>query len=163
MHRGLASRDLHHIGLAFVADHRIQHELDLLQRTELLPLRPTLGITDGASQVAVIADLDQRQTGVLFVVGAQTAVVRTAPLHRSVVLQRHLGRLDEDFAAAPVIIHVIGDQNTLAAMLHAMLEHEDFVVLKNYLAFALHETARADGDSYIVKKIRTNPLSHNSP
>jgi hypothetical protein len=41
-----------------------------------------------------------------------------------------------------------------------MLEHENFVVLKNYFGFALHEAARADGNSYIVKKIRTNPLCH---
>jgi hypothetical protein len=41
-----------------------------------------------------------------------------------------------------------------------VLEHEDLVVLKDDLGLALHVAARADGDSNVVKKIRTNALCH---
>src|SRR5947209_2796274 len=93
-------------------------------------------------------------------VSAQSAIVRASPLDRGVVSQRHFRRLDEYLAAAPVVIHIVGDQNTFPPMLHAVLEHEYLVVLKNDLGFALHEAARADGDGNVVEKIRTHALSH---
>src|SRR5712671_5609951 len=93
-------------------------------------------------------------------VGTQPAIVWTSPLHRRVVLQRHLRRLDEYLAAASVVVHVVGDQDALATMLHAMLEHVDLIVLKNYLSLALHVTARADRNGNIVKKIGTGSLCH---
>ena len=75
---------------------------------------------------------------------AKAAIVRTSPHHRRVVLQRHLRRLDEDLATAPVVVHIVGNEHALAPMLHAMLEHEDFVILKNDLRLALHVATRAD-------------------
>jgi hypothetical protein len=88
---------------------------------ELLSFWAALGIADGATEVAVVADLDQRQAGVLFMVGAETAIVGASPFYGCVVNQRHLRRLDENLAAAAVVIDVVGDENFLGAMVGAAL------------------------------------------
>jgi hypothetical protein len=59
---------------------------------------------------------------VLLVVGAETAIVGAAPLHGCVVNVGHFRTLDEDFAAAAVIIDVIGDENMLGAVFGTTLE-----------------------------------------
>src|SRR5882762_8697905 len=93
-------------------------------------------------------------------VGAQAAIVWTSPLHRRVVLQRHLRGLDEYLAATSVVVDVIGDQYPFAPVLHAMFQHVDFLVLEDDFGLALHVTARADGYSNVVKEIGTNALCH---
>ena len=80
-------------------------------------LRAAGGVADGAAQVAVVVDLDERQAGVLLVVGAQAAVVGAAPLHGVLKCVGHLRRLDEDFAAAAIVVDVVGDEDALRAML----------------------------------------------
>lgn len=67
--------------------------------------------------------------------GAQAAVVRTAVLHRRVVALRHFRRLDQYFAATPVVVHVVGDA-------HA---HD--------LAFDRAEAGRADRDGDVVETV----------
>jgi hypothetical protein len=117
----LTAGELDYIGMSFVADDRVEHFLDLRKGAELLAFGPAGGIADGTAEIAIVADLDERQAGVLFVVGAESAIVGTSPFDGSVVDERHLGGLDEDFATAPVVIDVIGDQNFFWAMLRASL------------------------------------------
>src|SRR5215469_6055032 len=93
MHGWLAARELHHVWMAFVADDGIEHLLYLLQISELLALGTAGRIANRTTQIAIVADLNQRQTGVLLMIAAETAIVRTAPLHRRVVNQRHFRRL----------------------------------------------------------------------
>ena len=140
MHRWLAARELHHIRPPFVAHDRIEHLFDQRQIAELLALRAARGVTHRTAQVAIIADFHQRQAGVLLVVAAQTAIIRTPPAHGRVVDQRHLRGLDEDFARAAVVLHVIGNEHTLVAVLRTALEQIDLAVLKDRLGFDLLKT-----------------------
>jgi len=96
------------------------------------------------------------------VVSAKTAIIRASPLDRCVVVLRHLRRLDEDLAAATVIVHVVGNQDFLISMLRAMLEHEDFAIHEDDLGFDLLETFRADRDGDVIEEIRTNFVTHGS-
>ncbi len=70
-------------------------------------------------------------------VGAEAAVVGASPLDGSVVDLRHLGGLDEDFAAAAIIVDVVGDEDFFRAVLRAALEEVDVAVLKKVLASTL--------------------------
>src|ERR1700733_3522784 len=99
MHCRFAAGELHHVGMTFVAHNRVEHLFDLRERAELLPLRTARGVADGTAQVAIVADLDEREAGVLFVVGAEAAVIGASPFYGSVVDLWHLGGLDEDFGA----------------------------------------------------------------
>ena len=121
-------------GSPSLRDDGVEHALDLVERAEVRAMGAADGVADRAAQVAGVGDLDQRQARVLLVVGAQAAVVRAAPLHRRVVAQRHLRRLDEHLAAAAVVVDVVGDQHALGAVLRAALEHVDAAVLEDDLA-----------------------------
>src|SRR5260221_4160740 len=46
-------------------------------------------------------------------------------------------------------------------MFRAALQQKHFVVLKNNFAFQLAKTLRADGQRYIIKKIRPHPFAHS--
>ena len=83
----------------------------------MLAVGAAVGVADGAAQVAVVGDFDEGEAGVLFVVGAEAAVVGAAPFDGSVVALRHFGRLDEDFAAAAVVVDVVGDEDAFGAVL----------------------------------------------
>ena len=85
MDRGLAAGELDNVGMAFVADDCVEHFFDLIEGAELLALGAAGGVADGAAQVAVVADLDEREAGVLLVVGAEAAVVGASPFDGSVV------------------------------------------------------------------------------
>jgi hypothetical protein len=58
----------------------------------------------------------------LFVVCAQTAIVRTAPLHGRVIDSWHLWRLKEYLTAAPVVVHIVRYQDALGSVFRAALE-----------------------------------------
>jgi hypothetical protein len=146
--------------MAFVANDRIKHPFDLLQVAKVLTLGTTGCITNWAAQVAVVTNFDQREAGMLFVIGAQTAIVRAAPLYRRVVNQGHLRRFYEDFTAAPVIINIISNQDTFVPVLGAAFQHEDLSILKHSFAFDLLKARGADGYDYIIEKIRTCFLRH---
>jgi len=132
---GFSAGQLDYVGMPFIADYRVQHFFYLIESAELLALWAAFGIADGAAEVAVVADLDQCQAGVLLVVGAEAAVVWASPFDWGVVNQRHLGGLDENLAAAAIVIDVIGDEDSFGAVVGAALQEEDFVVLEDCFAF----------------------------
>src|SRR5258708_1001958 len=89
-------------------------------------LRRRLGEAYRAGEVAVLVDLDQRQTRMLLVIGTQPAIVRAAVF--GAVLEREglVARLDVVLAHAPV--GGIGrEQGRLHAVLAAALLVPDLV------------------------------------
>jgi hypothetical protein len=106
---GLSAGELDYVGMTFVADDCVQHFFDLWEGAELLAVGATGGVADGTAQVAVVTDFYEGEAGVLFVVGAEAAVVGASPLDGGVVDQGHFGGLDEDFAGAAVVVDVVGD------------------------------------------------------
>src|SRR6478672_11378172 len=146
--------------MPLVGNDGIEHALDLPQAAERLPVWSARGVADRALQIAKITDFHQRQTGMLLVIGAQPAVVGTSPFHGCVVADRHLRRFDEHFAAATVVIHVVGDEDSLAAVFRAVLQQEHLAVFEHNLAFELAIASRADGQRDVVKQIRSSACSH---
>src|SRR5271163_5125641 len=151
---GFAAGELDYVGMAFVADYGVQHFFDLREGAELLAFGAAGGVADGAAEVAVVADLDQGEAGMLFVVGAEAAVVGASPFDGSVVDLGHLWGLDEDFAAAAVIADVVGDEDTLGAVLGAAFQEVDVVVLENGFGFDFAVAGGADGEGYVVEEVR---------
>ena len=76
-------------------------------------------------------------------VGAEAAVVGAAVFDGGVEAVGHLGWLDEDLAAAAVVVDVTGDQNAFETMLGATLEHVDVVVIVFDVEKSGHDTAFA--------------------
>jgi hypothetical protein len=74
----------------------------------------------------------------------ESAVIGTTKLYRGVEVSWHFRRLEEDLAAAAIIVHFIGDQHSLKAMLRTALEHEDAVVLKHDLGIDALEAGAAE-------------------
>jgi hypothetical protein len=89
----------------------------------------------------------------LFVVGAEAAVVGASPFDGSVVDLWHLRRLDEDFAAAAVIVDVIGNEDALGAVLGAAFEQVDAAILKNGFSFGFAVAGGADGKSDVIEEV----------
>ena len=154
MQRRLAAGNLHDVGLAFVGDDRVEHALDRRQIAKARAMRARLGVADRAAQVAVIGDLDQRQAAVLHVIGAQAAIVRTAPALLGVEALRHLRRLDEHLARLAVVVDVVGDQHALAAVLRAPLLEEDALVLDQDLRLDAAQARRAHRHGAVVEQVR---------
>src|SRR5260370_13469977 len=98
----------------------------------------------------------------LLVVGGKAAVVRAAPLYGSVVDHGHLGALDENFAAAAIVIDIVGDQHAFRAVFGAALQQEDFAVLENDFAFQFVEARGTNGDGHVVERVGPNALGHIS-
>ena len=110
------------------------------QRTMLRSLpRRTARITNRAPKIAMVRNLHQRQTRMLFMVGTQSAVIRATPLHRHVINQRHLRRLHKDFAAQSVILHVIRHQHPLRPVHRTSLQQKHAAIFKNDLPFQLRK------------------------
>ena len=148
--------------MPFVADHGIEHLFNLFQISELLALRAARSVTNGTAQIAVVANLDQRQAGMLLMIAAKATIIRAPPLDGSVVNQRHLRRFDEDLSAAPIVVHIIGDKNALVPVLRASLEHENLAILKNGLGFDLLVASGADRDHNVVEKVRASFVRHEN-
>ena len=127
MQRWLAAGDLHQVRLAFARDQRVQHSFDLGQRREARPRRRGIGKAHRAGQIAMLGDLDQRQAGMLLVVGAQAAIVGAAEFGMPLKRQRPVAGLDEILAQAP-IGGVRRHKRRLDAMLLAALLVPDLVV-----------------------------------
>ena len=53
---------------------------------------PDSRVADGAGEVAVVGDFEEREAGVLLVIGAEAAVVGAAVFDRRVEAVGHLGR-----------------------------------------------------------------------
>jgi hypothetical protein len=160
---GFAAGYLHDVGLSFVSDDAVEHALDLVKRLELGAMGSRLRVADGAGEIASIADFEQRETGVLLVVGAESAVVGAAEVDGGVVAVGHLGGLDEDFAAATVVVHVVGDQHALEPVGGAAFEHEDLVFFEDDLGVDAAVTRGADGDGGVVIEVRANTSWHGCP
>jgi hypothetical protein len=75
----------------------------------------------GQAQVAGLVDLEDRQAGMLLVVGAQAAVVGAAVVGASLDVQRPVARLEPVLLRFPVR-QVVGDQRLLDAMLATALQ-----------------------------------------
>jgi hypothetical protein len=146
--------------MAFVANDGIEHFFDECERAMLEALRTTGGIADGTAEIASVRDFDERDAGMLFVVGAEAAIVGTAPFHGRVVDNRHFGTLDENFAAAAVVVDIVGKKDAFGTVNRAALEHENFVVLENDFAFELAEAGGADGERDIIKHVGADALGH---
>src|SRR5271155_5285371 len=86
-------------------------------------------------------------------VGAEAAVVGASPFDGGVVDLGHFGGLDEDFAAAAVVVDVIGDEDALGAVLGAAFEEIDVVVLENGFGFDFAVAGGADGNGYVVEEV----------
>ena len=150
---GLAAGDLDDVGLGFVGDDAVEHAFDLVEGFVLGAVGAGLRVADGAGEVAGVADLEEGEAGVLLVVGAEAAVVGAAVFDGGVVAVGHLGRLDEDFAAAAVVVDVVGDQDALEAVLRAALEHVDVVVFEDDLGVDAAIAGGADGDGGVVEEV----------
>ena len=140
-------------GCGFVGDDAVEHALDLVERFELGAVGAGLRVADGAGEIAGVADFDEREAGVLLVVGAEAAVVGAAEFDGGVVAVGHLGGLDEDFAAAPVVVDIVGDQDALEAVRGAAFEHEDVVVFEDDLGVDAAVAGGADGDGCVVVEV----------
>ncbi|GMO61228.1 hypothetical protein BwSG20_16410 [Bradyrhizobium ottawaense] len=127
MQRRFAAGDLHEIGLALACDQRVQHLLDCRERGKFRSCRRGFRKADRAGEVAVLGDLDQRQAGMLLVVGTETAIIGTAEFGALLELQRSVTWLDEILAQAP-IGGIRRHQRRLDAMLPAALFVPDLVI-----------------------------------
>ncbi len=83
-------------------------------------------------------------------IGAEAAIIGATPLHRGVVHSGHFRALDKDFAAATVVIDIVGEEYAHATMFGAMLEQEDLIILEHDLALELAVATRADGEGHVV-------------
>src|SRR5690242_729254 len=72
-------------------------------------------------------------------VGTKATIVRTPILHGCVPVPGHLWCFDENFAAAAVIIDIIGYQHAPKAMFRATLQHINVIVLKTRSSRPLDE------------------------
>ena len=68
--------------------------------------------------------------------------------------------LDEDFAAAPVVVHVVGDQDPLEAVLRAPFEHEYVVVFEDDLGVDAAVAGGADRDGGVVVEVGPGVCGH---
>jgi len=158
--RRFAAGDLHDVRLLLIAHHAVEHGFYLREGAEFGAVLPASRIADGACQVAGITDLDEGETTVLLVIGAQSAVIGTAVLDGRVVDHGLLGNLDEDFPGAAVIVDVVGDQHALMAMLRTAFEHPDLAVFKHDLRVDAAVAGGADGDSDVVEEVGAELIGH---
>jgi hypothetical protein len=93
-------------------------------------------------------------------IGTQAAVVGTAILYGGVPMQRHLWWLEEDLAAAATVIHIVGHEHTLKAVLRTPLQHEDGIVLENDFGVYAAKARSTEGDSGVVEEVRPGGRGH---
>jgi len=115
-------------------------------------MRARIVVADGSGQIAAIGDFDQCQAGMLFMIGAQSAVVRTPLPDRRVELLRHLARLVK-LRATAVILRVGRDQHLLPAMLRTPFLQVNVVPLDQHLRFDIAKPDRADAVGQLVKEV----------
>ena len=135
---------------------------NFVERTVLDARSDRFRVADRTSQVAMIIDLDDRQTRVLHVIGTQAAVVRAAVLHCRIEPPRHLGRLDEDLAAGAVVGDVVADQHALGAVHRAPLVHVHALALEQDLRFDRPQAFAAYRGGRVVEQVGTGLSRHSS-
>ena len=94
--------------------------------------RVLVGVADRATQIAEVRDFDQGDAGMLLVIGTEPSIVGAAPPDWG-TNHRHFRRIDKNFAAAAVIVDVVGEKDAFGAMSGATLEHEDLPSSKTIL------------------------------
>ena len=156
----LAARDLDQIGLALARHQRIEHRLDLAERKMRTVDIGGIGEADRAGEVARLVDLDQRQAAVLFVIGTQPAIERTACLGAGLHLQRAVARLEPQRLLLP-IGQIVADQGFLHAMRAATLEIIDAAILADHLGRDRFEADLAQAGGLPVKDIRRGLARHD--
>src|ERR1700733_1226176 len=96
----------------------------------------------------------------LLMVGAESTIVRAIPSDGRVVSSGHFRRLDENFAAPLVIVHVVGQKDLFGSVNGALLQQEDSPIFEDDFSFQLAETRRADRQGDVIKEVRPHLLSH---
>jgi hypothetical protein len=75
-------------------------------------------------------------------------------------MRGHLGILDENFAATPVVLNVIGDEHFFMPVFRTMLQHEYIPALEYDFPLELAEASGADGQRDVIEQIRTHTIGH---
>jgi hypothetical protein len=144
--RRLAARELDRLGFALRLDEGVEHRLDPLEvqrvAVRLVP-RAGLGEADRAVKIAGGVDLDDPETAVLLVLGADAAVPRTAVDDLGLQPQRAVARLvvalDLDVALR-VAVH----ERLERAVVGAALAEVDPAIAGHYLRLDVPAADRAD-------------------
>ena len=156
MEGGFAAGDLDDVGFAFVFDDGVEHEGDLFEGAVRGAMGAGLGVADGAGEIAVVGDFEEGEAGVLFVVGAEAAVVGAAVLDGGVEFEGHLPGLDE-VALLAEVGDVGGDEDLLEFVGGAEFLQIDFApprfVLDEDFGFDLAEADGADGVGEFVEEV----------
>ena len=113
---------------------------------------------DRALEVAVVGDLDDRQAGVLLVVGAGAAVGRAAVLHLGGELQR-LGARAGEGVGAHVVPRVLADQRLRGAAPAAVLLEVDLALADDDLGLQQGE-ARGAGGGGVLEEVVSIVIGH---
>ena len=92
MHRRLAAGEVDRLDLPLFLDETVEDAAELLLRHVVIV--PILHDANRALEIAVIRDLDDRQTRMLLVIGAEPAIVRAAFFHLRRVDERNRAFLD---------------------------------------------------------------------
>ncbi len=79
----------------------------------------------------------------LLVVWTYTTVIRASVANRGVVPGHLLGRLDEDFSCALVIVDVVRDLYPFCTVLRTSFQHPDPTILEHNLGVDSTKTGRA--------------------
>ena len=153
VHGGFAAADLHHVGLAFIGHHNVEHPFYFFQGTVAPVVRAALRVAGRAGQVAAVGHFHDGQAGVLLMVGAEAAVVGATEVGVGIEYPRHLAALDK-VARIAVILDVRSDQYLLPAMFGTAFKHKHLVVFKNHLRIHAAQAAGAKGEGKIIVNIR---------
>ena len=151
----LAARQLHQVRLAFARHQHVEHTLNSREGQVRGLLRRGIGKADRAGEIAVLVDLDQRQAGMLLVVGAEPAVERAAEFGAALPRQRAIARLEVVLAGEPVG-RVGRHQGRLHTVARAALLVPDFVVLDDDLGRYQAETGLAQRGGLAPEDVRAN-------
>ena len=151
----LAARQLHQVRLAFARHQRVEHPLDRRERQVRGLLRRGIGEAHRAGEIAVLVDLDQRQAGMLLVVGTEPAVERAAVFGAALPGERAIARLEIVLAGEPVG-RVGRHQGRLHAVARAALLVPDLVVLDDDLGRHQAEAGLAQGRGLAPEDVGAN-------
>src|SRR5260370_18959420 len=155
----LAAGELHHLGIALSAHVVVEHLFDFFQREA--ESRTGIGKAQGAIHIAGAVYFDNPQTGVLLMVWAQSAVVRTSIVDFAVKGQRDRPR----FVVTGLPSVCLGSADAQAfegTALRAALAHVDLVVTQHHLGVDHLPALGANAAGQFIEDV-VGVLFHNSP
>ena len=82
---------------------------------------------------------------------------------RCVVPIGHLRRLQKNFAAPSIVVHIVRNQNSLKAVLRTAFEHEDVIILKYDLRIDAAIASGTERDGSVIEKIWSCSCRHRYP